>query len=132
MTERATGYILLVSGIAIILFSMFSLIFVFTKRAEPIQLFNLKGIAIDASSLAPQMDLSNVPGVKIPQQTQKSPPIEIMPAESLNFSANIFAHLMFMGFLISVGSKIATLGTNLLRPIVVKTSRKEVIGESAS
>jgi hypothetical protein len=124
MSEKVTGYILLASGIAIILFSMFSLIFVFTKRAEPIQLFNLKGISLDASSLTPQMDLSNVPGVKIPQKTQKPPPIEIMPAESINFSANIFAHLMFMGFLISVGSKIATLGTNLLRPIIVKSSKK--------
>lgn len=118
-----TGYALLFAGIAIMVFALFNIIFVFTSRAQPIQLFHLKGISIDSSALTPQVDMSKFSELNIPQQKQVVKPLEIFPAEDLNRSANIFAHLMFMGFILSVGSKISTLGTNLLRPIIVKTSK---------
>ena len=133
MNERTTGYILLISGILIILFSALSLVSVFTKRSEPIQLFHLQAIAIDSSALTPQMpDLSSVPGMNIPQKKQVAKSIEILPAETLNNSANIFAHLALMGFLVSVGGNIATLGTNLLRPIIVKTPQNTLETEMQS
>lgn len=114
MSEKVTGYILLITGIIMILFTAFSIIFVFTKRAEPVQLFNYNGISIDSSKLAPQ-----VPGSTF---TPPSEQIEIISGDMINGSANIFAHVAFMGFLLSVGSHIASLGVNLLRPIVVKTN----------
>ncbi len=120
MNEKIIGYVLLTTGVLIIIFSAISVFSVFTKRSEPISLFTLKGIAIDSSALTPQLDLSTVPGLNIPQK-QVSKPVEIIPAETLNSSANIFAHLALMGFLLSVGGQIAAIGTNLLRPIVVKT-----------
>ncbi len=129
MSEKVHGYVLLYGGIAIMLFSLLSLVFVFTGRSEPIQLFHLKGISIDSSALTPQIDTSSLPGFKMPEQIKLAKPLEIFPAEDLNRSANIFAHLMFMGFLLSVGSKFSTIGTNLLRPIVVKTS-KSILPES--
>ncbi len=125
MTERMTGYTLLISGVLIILFSFFSVISVFTKRTPPVQLFNMKGITLDSSALAPQMDFGSIPGMNN-TQTTPAKPIELFPSEDLNTSANIFAHLMFMGFLLSVGAKIASLGTDLLRPIVIKSSQKTV------
>lgn len=123
MSEKVHGYVLLYGGIVLMIFSLFSLVFVFTGRAEPIQIFHMKGLSIDSSALTPQIDTSSLPGFNMPTQMKVAKPIEIFPAEDLNRSANIFAHLMFMGFLLSVGSKIATIGTNLLRPIVVKTPK---------
>ena len=122
MSERITGYVLLVTGLLIILFATFSIIFVFTKRSEPVQLFTYNGISIDSSKLAPQ----------VPGSTMPSEPLEIISGDMINGSANIFAHVAFMGFLLTVGYNIALLGVNLLRPIVVKTSQKSVSLESAS
>lgn len=120
MNEKIVGYVLLIIGVLIIIFSAVSVFSVFTKKSEPINLFNLKGIVIDSNALTPQLDLSTVPDLNIPQK-QVSKAIEIIPADTLNSSANIFAHLALMGFLLSVGGQIAAIGTNLLRPIVVKT-----------
>lgn len=122
MSERITGYILLASGLLIILFATFSIIFVFTKRTQPVQLFTYKGISIDSSKLAPQ-----TPGVSVPSE-----PLEIISGDMINGSANIFAHVAFMGFILTAGYNIALLGVNLLRPIVVKTSQKSVSFETTS
>ena len=101
MSEKIVGYSLLICGIAIILFSAFNVVFVFTKQAQPIQLFNFPPVA-----------LSVVPGTK---------PTELVSADLINQSSNIFAHLMLMGFIASVGEKLASLGVQLVRPIVVKS-----------
>ena len=102
MSEKIIGYTLLVCGIAIILFTAFNVYFVFTKQAQPIQLFNFPAVSLDL-----------IPGAK---------PTEILPADVLNQSSNIFAHLLLMGFMASIGQKLATLGVQLVRPIVVKSS----------
>ena len=75
---------------------------VFTKRITPIDLFSFP----DAAT----------------QSTQKT---ELISALMLNESSNLFAHLMLMGFMASIGSKIAALGVSMVRPIVVKLKAKE-------
>lgn len=120
MSEKVIGYILLVFGIITIIFSGYSVYSVFTKRAKPVQLFTFKGIGLDANqlisnSLPPEAATLLKPGNKQ----------EIIPADLLNDSSNIFAHLLLMGFIGSVGYKIASLGVQLTRPIVVKLNTKE-------
>lgn len=120
MSEKIIGYILLAVGIMTIIFSGFSVYTVFTKQARPVQLFTFKGISLDASQLLS----TNLP----PEATQLVKPggtQEIIPASLLNDSSNIFAHLLLMGFIGSVGYKIASLGVQLTRPIVVKLKTQE-------
>lgn len=124
MSEKMIGYSLLVIGILIICFTGFSVYTVFTKQAEPVQLFNFQGIGINVSQIVsgslPSEISQFVAKNKEPQTT------EIISADMLNVSSNFIAHYILMGFLASIGFKLATLGTMLVRPIVVKLKTKEV------
>lgn len=105
MTEKITGYSLLAIGLLLIVVAAFSVFIVFTGGAKPVQLFAMQGIAIN---LGPQL-----------------PSNEILPAAMLNDTSNLFAHLVLMGFLASIGQKFASLGIQLLRPIVVKLNEQK-------
>lgn len=104
MTEKVTGYLLIVVGIALMAIAAFSVYSVFTGSATPFALFNFKGVTI---TLDPNL-----------------PEVEVFPAEVINATTNTLAHLFLMGFIVSVGAKIAALGTNLVRPINVKIDKK--------
>lgn len=118
MTEKVTGYSLIVVGLLIIAYAGFSVFSVFTARAEAIELFQFKGVSIPLSAL---MEGGAPPGVELPE-------IEIFPAEVLNSTTNTLFYLLFMGFLVTVGAKVATLGINLVRPIIVKVEGKRIDG----
>lgn len=124
MNDKVVGYILLFTGIIIILFSAYSVISVFTKQSQPIDLFSFSGISIDSSNIF-GTNLSNEVAQLLKRNNPQSNPIEIIKPEMLNDSLNIFSHLMLMGFLGGVGQKIAVLGVMLIRPIEVKMKIKE-------
>lgn len=107
------GYALLAIGIAVIVFAAINVYMVFTKQIPPIQLFSFPAVGLDAGAL---MDTKPPAG--------SSPKLEILPANVLNDSSNIFAHLFLMGFIVSIGYKISSLGVMLLRTIEVKVNEK--------
>jgi hypothetical protein len=80
------------------------------------------------------MDLGQIMTNSLPAELQaqmpKTPKTEIISATMLNDSSNIFAHLMLMGFIVSLGYKLANLGIQMLRPIVVKLKAKEETPQS--
>lgn len=119
MSERIVGYILLVFGVGIILFSAWNVYGVFTKKIQPVQLFGFKGIGIDMGQIISNSlprELSSLAGTSA-QPAQKT---EIIPAEMLNGLSNIMAQIILMGFIGGVGMKLASLGVMLLRPVEVK------------
>ncbi len=126
MSEKILGYILLVLGLMIMVGSAFSVYQVFTKKTKPVQLFNFSGINIDSAVLQPDLP-NNIPAEfqQLANRPDLNKPLEIVPPELLNDSSNIFAHLIFMGFLLSAGGKIAQIGTYLLRPIQVKLKTEQ-------
>lgn len=113
MSEKVVGYSLLAIGIVIILFSALSVYMVFTKRVMPIDLFSFPGISVE------------VPRENTDATTQSTQKTELISPAMLNESSNLFAHLMLMGFMASIGSKIAAIGVSMVRPIVVKLKAKE-------
>lgn len=115
MKDKIVGYILLLAGIIIIIFSAFNTYLVFTKKAEPIQLFSFNGLSIKPSQFMP-----------VNLQISSESKVEVVSSEMINLSSNIFAHLMLMGFLATIGFKIASLGIMLIRPVVVNLKAKEV------
>lgn len=125
ISDRIIGYILFVAGIVIICYSAFNVYRVFTKSFEPVSLFNFPGIGLDASSFIGS-DLSPEQKALLEQSGQASK-LEIVPGSLLNQTSNVLAHLLLMGFLASIGYKIASLGILMLRPVVVK-----LIGKDAS
>lgn len=123
MSEKIIGYVLLVVGILVILGAGVSTFMVFTKQAEPVKLFEFSGISLDPT----QMLGSSLP-VELQttlKQTNTSKQ-EMISGEMINSTSNIFAHLFLMGFIASIGYKLASLGTKLMRPIVVKLNEQKL------
>jgi len=125
MTEKVLGYLLITFGILIILISTISVFDVFTRKTKPVQLFNFKGIKFDMS----QMLIGSLPvetAKLLPQNRAQSEGVEIIPAQLINDSSNVFAHLLLMSFIAGIGGRLANIGVLLIRPIVVKLKAKEV------
>ena len=119
MPEKIVGYLLLASGLIVILFSGFSVYQVFTKKLEPVQLFNFDGIAVDLGGAITSMvpaDQQEAARTQIGDKAKQ----EIIPNTLINDTSNLAAHLFLMGFIASIGYKIASLGIQMIRPIVVK------------
>lgn len=115
MKEKYIGYILLLIGIYIMGFAIVSMYMVFIRHVPPLQVFSFQSISLDANKLIPSSAL-------MPPSSQQAK-IDIFPAEILNRILNTAAHVIFMGFLVTVGYHIANLGTSLMRPIIVKVHR---------
>lgn len=118
MSERVVGYLLLAVGILVIIISAISVILVFTGRTEPVQIFNFEGIGLNASDLVGG-DLPAEQAAAIRQMTEGQQ-MELISPDIINDTSNLFAHLFLMGFISTVGFKLASLGTMMVRPIVVK------------
>lgn len=114
MNEKVTGYVLLAVGILIILLSAFNIYLIFVGQTKPVQIFNFPPISLDLTS-----------SLGLPTTGGKAAPTELASATMLNDTSNFFAHLFILGFFLNVGSKIGSLGIELLRPVVVKLKSKE-------
>lgn len=130
MNERVLGYLLMGFGVGIMFFTSVSMYRVFTGKIPPVQLFNLPAITLDLSAATPQVDSTTLPPELqefLPQSSKSATnkPAEILSADVINFSSNIFAHIMLMGFIASIGFRLASLGVMLVRPVVVKLRQTE-------
>lgn len=105
MTEKITGYSLLILGLAIILIAGLNIYAVFTGQAQIIKLFNFPAISLELA---------------------KGVPMEVASADMVNGSINLFAHLFLVGFFVNVGYKISSLGIELIRPVVVKLKEEKL------
>ena|SRR3990167_6125324 len=117
MSEKMIGYVLLILGIFVIIFSAVNITLVFTKQIQPVQLFSGAGISLDPATL---LGNSLPAGVA----TKTGAKQEIISGEFLNQTSNIFAHVFLMGFMASIGYKLSSLGVQLVRPIVIKVKGK--------
>lgn len=123
MKERVIGLTLIGVGIGIIIFAAFSVLRVFTAKAQPASLFNFPAISLDASSLIG----SDAPpdAREALRSGAQAPKLELIPSEIMNKTTNALAHLLLMGFIASIGYKIGSLGVMLSRPIIVNLKSKE-------
>lgn len=119
MDQKIVGYILLTVGIVTIVITGINVYMVFTGNVQPINPFETPGISFDLGSM---LGLSGLPGAENIDTSQ-----ELLDANSLNQMFNFTAHLLLMGFLASVGYKLAKIGSNLVRPIVVRAGNRQVL-----
>jgi hypothetical protein len=118
MTEKIIGYILLALGIIIILSAGVSVFSVLTRSSKPIQFIPAAAVTSEASVPKTQ----TIQGVEV-----QMPSINEMvgiSADSLVFITNLTIHLFLMGFIVNVGFKVASLGVQLVRPIIVDLKAK--------
>jgi len=122
MYEKTVGYALLVVGLLVILFAAYSVVQVFTGRAEPVHLFNLPGVSVSTEDLLSGASAEERAALAETNRG-KAPALEILPASTLNQTTNVVAHLFFMGFIAGIGQKISGLGIQLIRTIEVKLTK---------
>lgn len=104
MSEKITGYVLLLVGLIVVLISVFEIYQVFTGVKLPISV-------IRSSSVSVQL---------IPD----SAPVEIIKGSEIDRLTNITLFYLLMSFIASAGFKVSSLGVQMLRPIEVKVSAK--------
>ena len=118
MTEKVIGYIFLAVGIIVIALVAFNAIGVFTGSKEPYSIIKNEG------SITMNFSVPGTGGVPT-----ASVPVEIKNYTQIINIANLVLFVVFSGFFASIGYKIAMVGANLVRPIVVKT-RNGVLKEA--
>lgn len=135
MSEKIAGYFLLFLGLGVIVLAGMSVWQIFTKKMKPVQIFNFPGISISTAQTTTAGSI-NTTGLTdeeaelleniIRQEELKAPAkMEIIPGETLSQTTNLLAHVILMGFVASIGYKIAGLGVLMLRPIVVKLKEQK-------
>jgi len=133
MDAKTTGYTLLGFGIFIMTFSVVLVILAFTGVIKPsyfstasfTQKENLGGNdtrtqASNQVSTSGELDQLEQSG----SLSSLLPNINIIPAGALSDMLNLSAHFFLMTFLAGFGYKLAMIGVNLVRPIVIKTGDK--------
>ena len=109
---KRNGYILLGVGIFLIMASLTQITMVFTGNLAPLGLFSFDSsdFAIDGSVLFPQLPSSLTEGVRV----------ELFPAELINTMLNLSINSILVFLFMTAGGKIASIGTQLLRPVYIK------------
>lgn len=113
LDTKVIGYMLLSIGLFVIIFSGINVYQVFTRQIPPINLFNFPGISVGLDQLVGQ------------GAANSNASVEILPANVLNETSNLLAHLFLMGFVGGVGAKIGKLGVYMVRPINVELKSKD-------
>ena len=98
--EKVVGYVLLAIGIAMIFFSVYQMVQVFTGASPPPNLFNFSDIRLT-----------------MPGETESS---LLISGEELNKLVAMVFWYMLMFFVMYAGGKIASLGVNMIREIKVE------------
>lgn len=111
MDQKIVGYILLIIGVSIVLFSGISVFQVFNNKTQPYQLFSLDSISLDLKNMLPTEQANLLTNSNF----------EILSGDISTKMTNIFMHLVLMGFIGSVGFKIAMIGSNMIKVIEFKT-----------
>ncbi len=96
-SEKTVGYLLLVTGLGIIIFSIFSASQIFSGSKSPPALFHIE------KSTQP----ITIGGMQIPG-------LEFIPIDYLNLSGNLTFFLLFMWLLLSAGGRIASIGIGMI------------------
>lgn len=121
MSEKVTGYLLLVVGLAIMVISVINIFLVFTNRVKPFSVFNLasssSSSALNINDIISQIQKNNPDALN---QSIAPPKLDILPPEVLNQTLNMTTHFFLMSFILGFGYKLASLGVSLIRPINVK------------
>jgi hypothetical protein len=135
MSEKIIGYLLVFAGLGFILGAGFNIYQIVTRQAKPVRLFNFDSVTIDTNKIVAQPEQVNMEGLTAEQQKvaqqildtqekQKGATLTILPGDVLTDTSNLFAHIILMGFLATIGSRISGIGVLMVRPIVVKLKQK--------
>lgn len=111
MANKIIGYVLIGVGLLLIVMAVISVVSVFRHTSEPIHVFSAETFAVKSTANKEAFDIQQMVGLN---------------PETISFSFNIFMHLILMGFILNAGARMAGIGAQLVRPIIVETPKSEV------
>lgn len=111
MIEKVVGYILLLLGVLTIVFSSINAFNILTRKINPIKFVNEDLVSV----IAPSNTLNNQ--VSLNQMLN-------IDNDTISLITNIGVHLLILGFIMKAGFHLASLGTMLVRPIIVDLNAK--------
>ena len=110
MIAKIAGWLLLLAGLAIIIYGLYASFGIFTGKTEVPEIFKLDlvktGKTAKISAFGGEIDLSGVLGTELSQ---------FLPTNSLPKILNLVSWSIFAGILIFGGSQIANLGIKLIK-----------------
>ncbi len=123
--EKITGYILIVLGLAIVCIAGWNGLMVFTGKAEPIRIFISSQIPSSATQIPQSSGQSNE--VLASLQPVLSSLVGQTMGPNMEKPINITIHFLILGFFVTIGFRIASIGAMLVRSITYKI--KEVVSQ---
>jgi hypothetical protein len=129
MSEKTTGYILLIAGIIIMIFATIQIVFVLTGKATPIKIFQTNERTDEnTNTLDVSQFISQLQNKSSDSQfnSNTAPTIQLFNPIVLNKLLNLTIYYLIMQFLLGFGFKLSSLGTQLLRPLQVQIKNKNL------
>lgn len=120
--DKLIGYFLLFTGLIIIISTLVWAVYTFTGQVKPHQVFNVEAPSIPLPGANLSLDTSSLPPeiAKSLNQTQAKPAsFKILPDNVFSNILNLGIFYLLAMFVASTGSKIASLGVQLIRNIKV-------------
>jgi len=112
---KLTGYILLIAGLAIICFSIYLTINVFTGKTNPPEIFKIEkkvDVSVQGTDIKP-VDIQTLR--KELQKMLESGAKEIIPMEPIMKLLNLITFSVFTSVLIFAGAQVSGLGIKLIK-----------------
>ena len=129
--EKIIGYILVASGLALILVSTVLLVNVLTGKSKPYQVFNVESPTINLPTS--NLEVKAPENLKLPEgfsinqkKEEQQSAFKIIPDELLNGTVNIGLFYLMAMFLTSVGAKIAGIGVSMIKEVKVKIEKENL------
>jgi hypothetical protein len=120
--DKLVGYFLLIFGLIIIIATVIWAVYIFTGKIQPPQVFNVEAPSIPIPNAGLSLDTSSLPP-EIAKSINQTP---AKPASFKILSDSVFSNVLNLGIfyllvmlVVSAGSKIASLGVQLIREIKV-------------
>lgn len=119
MSEKLVGWLLTLLGLLVIVAAGINAYTTFTGNSAHITPFSFNDIYISPTQLF-KGDTSQL----------NTEPIPLVESEMINKPLNLTAHIILLGFLASIGTRIAMIGVQLVRTIKVDLKQSSVLGKN--
>lgn len=140
MAEKYVGYSLLTTGIVVMIFATIQVILVITGQTKPFEIIDYQtDTTAPVKQAQPSYNVDSIinqykNGTDISGDLKNSMPQvdigsslgSIIDTKSLNQIINLSLYYLIMQFVLGLGFKISTLGTQLVRPIIVKVDKNRI------
>ena len=127
MKEKALGYIFLSIGVLVMAVSVYLVYLVLSNRITPFSVFQSNPAVVSSEEDTSAEELLSNPAAIAKMQQQI---ITTILDKQINKSMNLGATIFLIYFLMLFGFRLATLGTQLVRPIHVNLSTLNKTGEA--